>query len=76
MVLQPFPSFARDSLPALHSPSTTMGPVDCQKMGTDLLGSEGGFKSLLWIPAGRGERQIIHSTSSLLKSVAIMVLVL
>ena len=61
MVLQPFSSFAKHGL---HSPSTPMGSRrQPRKQKADSLGGEGGLKSLLWVPAGRGERQIIHSTS-------------
>jgi len=36
-----------------------------KKREADLLDSKGGFKSLLWVPTGRGERQMVRSTSSL-----------
>jgi len=59
----------RARLTCLHSPSTTMGSRRHPKKNgkhADSLGGEG-FKSLLWVPTGRGEQQIVHSTSSLLK---------
>ena len=50
------------------SPSTMMGSLrQPKKRESDSLGGEGGFKSLLWVPSGRGERQIVRSTPSLLK---------
>ena len=53
--------------------------VSCRqpkKWEADSLGGKGGFKSLLWVPAGRGEQHIVHSTSSLLKWAVVIVLVL
>jgi len=58
-------------------PSTMIGLLrQPKKREADSLGGKGGFKSLLWVPAGRGEWQIIRSTPSLLKWVAVIVLVL
>jgi len=39
--------------------------IDSEKMGTDSLGSKGGFKSLLWVPMSRGEQQMVYNTSLL-----------
>ena len=50
------------------SPSTMMVSLrQPKKREADSLGGEGGFESLLWVAVGRDERQIVHSTSSLLK---------
>ena len=45
-----------------HTQDGQIAHVDSQKREADSLGGEGGLKSLLWVPAGRGERQIAHST--------------
>ena len=72
-----FFQLCRARLSRLHSPSTTMSSCrQPKKWEADSLGGEGGLKSLLWVPVGRGERQIVHSTSSLLKWVTVIVLVL
>lgn len=34
-----------------------------KKRGADSVDGEGGFKSLLWVPAGMGERQMAHMSS-------------
>ena len=55
------------------SPSTTMDSRrQPKKREADSLGGEGGFKSLLRVPTGRGEWQILYySTPSLLKWVGL-----
>ena len=65
MVLQPFSSFAEHGLHTYTLPPPRWAHVDNQKMESRPMGSEGGFKSHLWVPMGRVERQIIHSTSLL-----------
>ena len=77
MVLQPFSSFAEHGLHTYTLPPPQLALVDSQKKGkhADSLGGEG-FKSLLWVPVGRGEQHIVHSTSSLLKWAVVIVLVL
>ena len=35
-----------------------------RKQKADSLGGEGGLKSLLWVPAGRGERQIVQTLAA------------
>ena len=64
-------------LSCVHSHSTTMGSCKLpKKPEADSLGGEGGFKSLVCVPAGRGEQQMVHNMSSLLKWVTVIVLVL
>jgi len=53
----------KGQLTCVHLPSTTMGSRRLSKNGKQTHWA----KSLLWVPAGRGERQIAHSTSYLLK---------
>ena len=75
MVLQPFTSFAEHGL---HSPSTTMGSHRQSKNGKQTLwaAKEASIVFYGYVPGGRGERRIVHSTSSLLKWIAVIVLVL
>ena len=47
----------------VHSPSTTKHLYTVKKRKADMMDGEIGFTSLLWVPAGRGERQMVHSTS-------------
>ena len=76
MVLHPFSSFTKHGLHAYTLPPPWWAHIDCQKMGRRLIRWQRRLKSLLRVSAGRNEWQIIHSTSSLLKWVAIIVLVL
>jgi len=43
--------------------TTTTTTKKKNKQEADLLDSKGGFKSLLWVPMGRDEQQMVHSTS-------------
>ena len=64
-------------LTCIHSPSTMVVSHRLpKKQEADSLDGEGGFKSLLWVPAGRGERQMVslHSASSVLNWVAMIML--
>ena len=47
----------------VHSPSTVKHLYTVKKRKADMMDGEGGFTSLLWVPAGRGEWQVVHSTS-------------
>ena len=65
MVLHPFcpalQSRAYTFTLSLHHDGLAQTP---KKWEADSLGSEGGFKNLLWLPLSRDKQQIVHSTSS------------
>jgi len=60
----------------VHSPSTTMGPVDCQKMGSRFVGQWRRLQKPSMGTCGQGWAANSTQYISLLKWVAIMVLVL
>jgi len=66
-------SFAERGLHAYTLPPPQWAHIDRQKTGSRLIGQ---WKGLVWVLAGRGERQMVHSTSSLLKWVAVIMLVI